>query len=423
MFNFSDSAPLSISDGEGPGVMWLEKSKVNDYFYSLINNMNKTVKWILFSLGAAAIVLLIVKATTNKDKDAIKVAAEKVKRRTIIETVSASGKLYPETEIKVGSPISGEITVLNVQEGDSVKKGQVLARIQGEKSMAPQRISVPNIPPGYEGLVQSMQQSRVSSSQTSAIITAPISGTVISLNAKKGERIGVMQMPGSELLRIADMNNMEVRVDVNENNIIKIAVGDSADVEIEAYNKRKFKGIVTSIANGGTTRRDAQSFFQNDITNYEVHIRLLPYSYADLFGTGKRRNMPFRPGMNARAETKTKRKENVLSIPVGAVVSKPKGSDESVEDAKREKAKEEETTDVTLSSDELEEVVFVMKTDGTVEKRIVTTGIQDINYFEITSGLKEDEQVITGPYNAVSRTLRSGKKVRVVSKDKLFQND
>jgi multidrug efflux pump subunit AcrA (membrane-fusion protein) len=381
--------------------------------------MGKTFKWIVFSLIGLVVLLLLVKAVSTKESDGIKVTAEAVKQRTIIETVSASGKVYPETEIKVGSPISGEVTILNVQEGDTVTKGQILARIQGDRSgSVPQRMAIPNIPPGFEGLVQGMQP-RTTSSASSATITAPISGTVLGLNIKKGERIGAMQMPGSEIMRIADMNNIEVRVDVNENNIIKVNVGDSADVEVEAYNKRKFKGIVTSITNGGT-KRDAQSFLSNDVTNYEVHILLAPSSYADLFDTGARRNIPFRPGMNARADIKTKRRENVASIPVGAVVSKPKGSDEIMEDAKKE-TKDDEASDETSIGNELEEVVFVMKQDGTVEKRVVATGIQDINYFEILSGLKEGEQVVTGPYGAVSKTLKSGKKVTVVTKEKLFE--
>jgi HlyD family secretion protein len=230
-----------------------------------------------------------------------------------------------------------------------------------------------------------------------------------------------MQMPGSELMRVADMNNIEVRVDVNENNIIKVSVGDSADVEVEAYNKRKFKGIVTSIGNGGT-KKDAQSFMSNDVTAYEVHIKLDRASYADLFDSSRRKSLPFRTGMNARADIKTKRREAVLSVPVGAVVSKPQGSEESLEDTKKDKAKEDAiTTDEPTTTDELEEIVFVMKADKTVEKRVVTTGIQDINYFEILSGLKEGEQVVTGPYGVVSKTLRSGKKVTVVAKEKLFE--
>ena len=384
--------------------------------------MKKTRRWILFLIAALAIIFLIVKWTGKGRNDGVKVTAEVVKRRTIVETVSASGKLYPETEIKVGSPINGEITLLNVQEGDSVTKGQVLARVQGEKGAiaTPQKVSLPNIPPGFENLVQSMQQPRATTTRTSATITAPIGGTVIALNAKKGERIGYMQMPGSELLRIADMKNIEVQVDVNENNIIKIAVGDSADVEVEAYNKRRFTGVVTSIANGGSKRNDATSFLSNDVTNYQVHIRLLPQSYSDLFDNSNRKVMPFRPGVNARAEIKTKRSENVLSIPVGAVASKPKSGDI---DASSKGVDDDASADETFSNDDLEEVVYVLQSDGTVEKRVVTTGIQDINFFEITSGLKEGEKVVTGPYSAVSKALKTGSKVTVVPKEKLFQNE
>lgn len=384
--------------------------------------MSKTLKWILFSLVGLVVILVIVKAVTGKGDEGSKVTAEVVKKRTIIETVTASGKVYPETEIKVGSPISGEVITLNVHEGDTVTKGQMLAFIRGDRTgSSPQRISLPTIPPGFESLVQGMSQPRTTSSASSATITAPISGTVLGLNIKQGERIGTMQMPGSELMRVADMNNIEVRVDVNENNIIKVSVGDSADVEVEAYNKRKFKGIVTSIGNGGT-KKDAQSFMSNDVTAYEVHIKLDRASYADLFDSSRRKSLPFRTGMNARADIKTKRREAVLSVPVGAVVSKPQGSEESLEDTKKDKAKEDVvTTDEPTTTDELEEIVFVMKADKTVEKRVVTTGIQDINYFEILSGLKEGEQVVTGPYGVVSKTLRSGKKVTVVAKEKLFE--
>ncbi|RYF83423.1 MAG: HlyD family efflux transporter periplasmic adaptor subunit, partial [Chitinophagaceae bacterium] len=256
--------------------------------------MSKTFKWILFLAIGLAVVWLVARAITGKGSDTIKVTAETIKRRTITETVSASGKVYPATEIKVGSPIAGQVVELTIEEGDTVKKGQVLARIQGDKtgSSAP-RISVPNVPPGFESLVQGMQQPRTSTA-SSATITAPMNGTVLGLNIRVGERIGTMQMPGSELMRIADMNNIEVRVDVNENNIIKVSVGDSADVEVDAYNKRKFKGVVTSIGNG-TSKRDAQSFLSADVTNYEVHIRLLPSSYKDLFDTTERKRMPFRP--------------------------------------------------------------------------------------------------------------------------------
>ncbi|HUC81015.1 MAG TPA: efflux RND transporter periplasmic adaptor subunit [Flavisolibacter sp.] len=381
------------------------------------NTMNKTFKWILISLILLAVIWLVARVAFNKGSDDIKVTAEAVTKRTIVETVSASGKITPALEIKVGSPIAGEVVQLNVEEGDTVKKGQVLARIQGDRTVSSTpRISVPNVPPGFEGLLQGMQQPR-SSGASSSTITAPISGTVLGLNIRAGERIGAMQMPGSELMRIADMANIEVRVDVNENNIIKVSIGDSADVEVDAYNKRKFKGVVTTIANS-TGKRDAQSFLSADVTNYEVRIRLLPSSYADLYDTTERRRLPFRPNMNARADIKTRKRDGVLSVPVGAVTSRVQGSDEALKNEKDDNAVQDANA---AESNELEEVVYVMKSDGSVEKRVVTTGIQDFNYFEIISGLKEGERVVTGPNTAVGSTLRTGTKVRVVKKDQLFQ--
>lgn len=378
--------------------------------------MNKTFKWILFSVLGVAAIILIAKLTADKDSDAIKVTTELVKKRTIVETVTASGRIYPATEIKVGSPIAGEVIELNVQEGDTVTKGQLLARIQGDKSSSStQRISIPNVPPGFEGLVQGMQ-TQPRSTASSATIVAPMSGTVLGLNIKQGERIGSMQMPGSELMRIADMKNIEVRVDVNENSIIKVSVGDSADVEVDAYNKRKFKGLVTSIGSG-STKRDVQSMMSADITAYEVHIQLIPSSYADLIDTSKRRRMAFRPNMNARAEIKTQRHEYVLSVPVGAVTSRAEGSDDRMEDKKAENKEADNNNEV-----ELEAVVYVTKTDGTVEKKVVTTGIQDINHFEILTGLKEGDEVVTGPNTAVSTSLKTGKKIKKVKKEELFQN-
>lgn len=335
-------------------------------YYSRLHKkyMSKTLKWIIFSVIGIVAIILIAKLTADKDSDAIKVTAEPVKRRTVVETVTASGKIFPGTEIKVGSPIAGEVVQLNVQEGDTVIKGQVLARIQGDKAGgSTPRVSIPNVPPGFEGLIQGMQTPQRSNA-SSAIIVSPMSGTVLGLNIKQGERIGSMQMPGSELMRIADMKNIEVRVDVNENSIIKVSVGDSADVEVDAYNKRKFKGLVTSIGSG-SSKKDIQSMMSADITAYEVHIQLIPSSYADLIDTSKRRRMAFRPNMNARADIKTQRHENVLTVPVGAVTSRMKGSDDTMED---KKAANKEAENNENDEAELEEVVYVVKTDGTVEK-------------------------------------------------------
>jgi HlyD family secretion protein len=211
---------------------------------------------------------------------------------------------------------------------------------------------------------------------------------------------------------------------VGENDIVKISIGDSADVEVEAYNKRKFKGVVTQIAS--STSAGASAGGAADVTNYEVHIRLDPDSYADLLDPAKPKKFPFRPGMNASADIKTKRRENVVSVPIASVAVRLKGTENNIDDKKKEQKKntdnEEQETRAAIATDELEEVVFVVGADNKVTKRVVTTGIQDMNYIEITSGLKEGEQVVTGPYNAVSKTLKTGNQVQVVTQDQLFES-
>jgi HlyD family secretion protein len=258
-----------------------------------------------------------------------------------------------------------------------------------------------------------------------------MNGVISSLSVKKGERVaGNSFALGTEMMRVADMTVMEVRVNVGENDIVKVNIGDSADVEVDAYNNRKFKGIVTQIAASTATSGSAlASTSSNDVTNYEVRIRLDAGSYSDLIDTKKSKKFVFRPGMNASADIKTKRHDDVLSVPINSVSARVKGSDKSIEDKKKEDKKNKPNDDqdnpdnnnATVNSDELEEVVFVLQKDGKVKKTIVKTGIQDINYIEILNGLNAGDEIVTGPYNAVSKTLKDGNKVKVVPKDKLFE--
>jgi HlyD family secretion protein len=453
--------------------------------------MNKTVKWVLIGLGVVILILAGVKLLAGPKNNGVKVTAEKIGRRNIVETVNASGSVYPEVEVKVSPDISGEITELNVQEGDSVHKGQVLARIyadiySSQRDEASSRVvqsqaTVANNAAALEALKAQLQldqqtynrnkelyadkvisaaefeqyeskfhasqaqynaalqnirslQAGVQSAQTQlgaanknlgrATLVAPMNGVISMLTVKKGERVvGTAQMAGTEMMRVADMSMMEARVDVGENDVVKVSIGDSADVEVDAYNNRKFKGVVTQIA-ASTTKTGSSAITSNDVTNYEVRIRLDRSSYADLIVPNKPKKFVFRPGMNASADIKTKRVNNTLAVPITAVAARVKGSDESIDEKKKETKKEDDNTDdatQVVATDELEEVVFVLKTDGTVEKRVVTTGIQDINYIQILSGIKEGEQIITAPYNAISKTLKTGTKVAVVSKEKLFE--
>jgi HlyD family secretion protein len=223
-------------------------------------------------------------------------------------------------------------------------------------------------------------------------------------------------MSGTEMLRIADMAKIEIRVDVSESDIAKVHLGDSAIVTVDAYSTRKFKGLVTQIAssNNGAATQSALANTSTDVTNYKVYVRLLPESYDDLLAKG---SYPFRPGMSASADIQTKTHVNVLSVPINAVTTRDK-NDSTAKVAGATKA----VTDKAASSeDDLEVVVFIVDKEGTVKKVKVTTAIQDINYIEITEGLKEGDNVISGPYDVVSKLLKEKDKVKVVDKKDLFE--
>ncbi len=457
--------------------------------------MSKTVKWILFSLLGLIVLLVGFKLISGNKDEGVKVSTEKVSTRTIIETVNASGKVYPEVEVKISTDISGEVVELNVAEGDSVQKGQLLARIYADiyalqRDEAASRVSqsqatVSNSQASLDALQASLDQAKlaydrnkklyddkvisrsefenyettyksaqanynaakqnikgleagVRTAQTGlssanknlgrTTLVAPMSGVISSLSIKKGERVaGNAFSLGTEMMRVADMSILEVRVDVGENDVVKVHLGDSADVEVDAYNNRKFKGIVTQIASSTKGGLSASSLSSTDVTQYEVRIRLDKNSYADLIDPTKPKSFPFRPGMNASADIKTKRRENVLAVPINAVTTRVQGSDKTIADKKKEeekKQKAEGETDPTVSvdSDELEEIVFVVQKDGKVKRVKVKTDIQDINYIEVKEGLAAGDEVVTGPFNAISKTLKDGAAVKIVPKEKLFEN-
>jgi len=448
--------------------------------------------WIILGLIVLVILLVGLKSAGVLGKDeGLKVATEKVIRRDITETVNASGKVYPEIEVKVSPDISGEIVELQVKEGDSVRRGQVLAKIyadiystqrnqaaaevnrqqamvdnskaqleslksslelakktferqkqllaeniiskaefdQAENSLrsaqATYDAALQNIRSGEAGIAGSRASlDRADKDLSRTAVLSPMSGVVSLLNVKAGERVvGNSMMAGTEMMRIADMNIFEVQVDVGENDIPKVKLGDSALVEVDAYNNRKFKGIVTQIASSNTTA-SSSSASSNDVTNYKVHIRLLRESYKDLFDPTHPKNFPFRPGMNASADIQTRTKANVLSAAINAVSTREKGTDKVVGDDKdKDKNKDENSQDADKSKNaaDLDEVVFILQPDGKVKKAVVKTGIQDINNIEITQGLKAGDEIVVAPYNVISKTLKDGTKVKVVPKDKLFE--
>lgn len=451
---------------------------------------------LLVGLLALVAVLIVAVVIKNKDKGkGEKVITEEVGVRVIKETVTASGKIFPRTEVKISSDVSGEIVELYVAEGDSVVQGQLLAKIdpdayqsQVERGMAgvntakaqesnaksqiesaraqreqiqaqltnAQDIHKRNTQLRKDGVISqadfetsqanlrvleanlrsadatikaaqetargarfsiesaeaSLKELRTSLRRTT--IYAPISGIVSRLPVLKGERVlGTIQMQGTEIMRIADLNDMEVRVEVSENDIPRVSLGDVTEISVDAYIGRKFKGRVTQLANSSTTAAAVTTSLTSDqVTNFEVRISIDPASYSDLVAGGKK--YPFRPGMSASVSVNTKVMEDALSVPIQAVTIREKDKDKA--QSEKMTGKEVEKTD-----DDFLEVVFVTEAD-TVRMVEVQTGIQDATYIQILSGLKAKDQVVSGPYTAISRKLKSGMKIQKVSEEEFYES-
>ncbi len=429
-------------------------------------------KTIFILLGSAiGLILLLVGlkkgGVIGNNDDSKIVELSKVAQTTIVETVSATGKIQPEIEVKISSEVSGEVIALPVKEGQQVKKGDLLVRINPDlyesgvnrsvASMSTTKAGLSQadaqvkeakanydrnkklfdkgiisksewdrIVSAYEVAVASKQSAYYQVQSASATVTeakdnlgrttiyAPADGTISLLNIELGERVlGTQQMTGTEILRIANLNNMEVEVDVNENDIVKVSIGDSANIEVDAYLKREFKGIVTSISNSASTALTA-----DQVTNFKVKVRILKESYQDLL-EGKPANFsPFRPGMTATVDIITKRKENIVAVPISAVVIKDDTTSVKKDIVAELEKKEQEQKGTAPKSDKKYECVFV-KVGDKAKLRVVKTGIQDDTNIEIISGLKPGEEIIIGPYTTVSKDLVSNDKIRVeTEKDK-----
>ena len=429
--------------------------------------MSKKNIYILAAVFVIVVITLVVlgkKGVFGNKDDVKEIEIAKIVPMTIVETVSATGKIQPEIEVKIASMVSGEIIDLPVKEGQVVKKGDLLVKINSDLYLSSFNRTVAGLSGSKAGLTQSeaqfkeakanyernkvlfekgiisksdwdksvasfevakaTKQSAYYSVQSASAsvneakdnlgrtaIYAPADGTISVLNVELGERVlGTQQMAGTELMRVANLNNMEVEVDVNENDIVKIKVGDLANVEVDAYLKKQFKGVVTSISNSASSTLTA-----DQVTNFKVKVRILKESYADLLVGKPATYSPFRPGMTATVDIITKTKRNVLAVPISAVVVKSdttavKISDKEMSDPKEDK-KEAPKSDKKL------ECLF-LKVGEKAKIKIVKTGIQDDTNIEILSGVKKGDEVITGPYTVVSKELNSGDKVSIKSENK-----
>lgn len=391
----------------------------------------------------------------GKSGDLREVEISKIEPIDIIETVAATGKIQPEVEVALSSEVSGEIIELPLREGQTVEKGELLVKInpdliqaavsqsqaglqnvraqlaqaeasetnaklnfernktlfekgvisksEWDKSVADYDMAQANRKAAYysvQSAAANVKQSVDNLARTT--IYSPMSGTISKLSVEKGERVvGTAQMTGTEIVRVANLKNMEVVVDVNENDIVKVSVGDSTKVEVDAYIKREFKGVVTEIANSAETSLSA-----DQVTNFKVKVKILSDSYKDLTEGKPESYSPFRPGMTATVDIITNRKRNVIGVPISAIVI-------------RTDTTSTRNTNVANNSKSSEKFEAVYLKEGDEAKlRVVKTGIQDESNIEILSGLKEGETVIIGPYNTVTKLLKPGDKVEVSSSKK-----
>ncbi|WP_445452960.1 efflux RND transporter periplasmic adaptor subunit [Flavobacterium sp. 25HG05S-40] len=422
--------------------------------------MSKKKIYILVGVVVGLILLLVTlksKGVIGSNDNSTEVETAKVDEITIIETVSATGKIQPEIEVKISSEVSGEIIALPIKEGQVVKKGDLLVKINPDLYTSGYNRTISNLSGSKAGLSQAdatFKEAKASYDRSKTLfdkgiisksdwdkaiaafegakaskesayynvqsanatvkeakdnlgrttIYAPADGTISSLGVELGERVlGTQQMTGTEILRVANLNNMEVEVDVNENDIVKISIGDSTKIQVDAYLKKEFKGIVTSISNSASTTTTA-----DQVTNFKVKVRILKESYQDLLEGKPVTYSPFRPGMTATVDIITKRKENVIGVPISSIVVKA----DTAATKKFEMKEEPEDKKVAAKSDKKFECVFVK--DGNKAKiRIVKTGIQDDTNIEVVSGLKKGDVVIVGPYTTVTKDLNSGDKVSV----------
>lgn len=478
---------------------------------------NKSKKWLWWGLGGAIIVLLVIASITSKNKNrGEKVYVEKASKRTILEKVSASGRIFPEKEIKISSDVSGQIVEMLVREGDSVMAGQLLCRVnpeiyqdqvkRGEASLSASKAqyaqsqsqieatrsrqgqlsaqreqnqsqinNLRNIfkrneqlkkegilsDVDYENSQAQLQQQEAALKQIDAnlvtaiadlqtseqganaaqynvqsseaslselrkslnrtSIYAPGSGIVSKLNSEKGERVvGTAQMTGTEIMRIANLSAMEVQVNISENDIVKVRVGNIVNIDVDAYGSRKFKGTVTEIANTASNAINAATGQVNlttdQVTNFVVKIRINPDSYTDLSKGGR---APFRPGMSASVDIFTETVADVVSIPIGAVTMR---EDEEMKQKIAVLAKDDAAANKAKTSNIPEkEVIFIVSGD-TAKMVEVKTGIQDDRFIQVTEGLKGDEEVIAAPYNLIARRLKGGMKILKVSEKELYES-
>jgi HlyD family secretion protein len=420
---------------------------------------------IIIGVVGFLVLWLIVSILLSKREKPIPVTTEKAVRKTILQTVSATGKVQPETEVKISPEVAGEIIELPVADGMGIKKGDLLVKIKpdsykalleqqeaaisaakatnlqqkatmlkceqdlkrAEDMYAKKTISIQEYNNAqaasdvakntYESSLHEIERAQAGSSQardqlSKTTVYSPINGTVTILNSKLGERIvATGQFAGTEVMRVADLSRMQAVIDVNENDVPNVKIGDKANVKIDAYGDRKFKGTVAQIGNTGKT---TGSGTQEEVTNFEVKINL------------EREDVLLRPGLSCTADIETNMVKDAVAVPMQAVTIRTGDSNLSPEEIEKKKLKSaardkgdnnadyvnerQEKAAQREEREKLAKVVFLKK-GGKAQSIKVTTGISDDTYMEIKTGVQPGDEVISGSYSAISRKLKDGAKV------------
>jgi HlyD family secretion protein len=448
----------------------------------------KNKLWLIIIAAVVVVVLVILGINKSKRSSSTKVATETAELRTIVETVSANGKIQPAKDVKISPYISGEVVELFVKEGDYVERGKKLAKIdpeiyistyerleasyktaQANEANSKARIAqtkaqftkakldfarsetlfkkdvisqsdfdaatsafevakaeVTAAEESYQAAKFQVSSARASLKEAKenlnrTSIYAPNDGTVSKLSIEVGERVtGASQFSaGTEIMRIANLDILEVNVEVNENDIVRVSLFDTAVIEVDAYLDKKFKGIVTEIATSANT----VGVTADQVTNFDVKIMMLKESYEDLIKPNSPIPSPFRPGMSATVEIETETEYGILTVPIQAVTTRADTTGRlKTAREKREESKVGDEETVKKEDEDIKEYVFLYK-DGKAILSEVKTGIQDNTYIQITDGVKEGDEVITAPYRAVSKTLKNRDEVEKVKKEELFKTE
>ncbi len=436
--------------------------------------------WIII-IVVVLVILIIFAVNKGNTGSGLAVTVEEVKTGSIIETVSANGKIQPAQDVMISPYISGEVVELYVKEGDEVETGDLLVKIdpeiyisafeRAEANLSSQQANLANSKArlaqaeaqftnarvSYERNKSLWEQNVIAQSEYDAskanyevaraevdaaaqtvasaefairsaqatlreardnlqktTVAAPNSGTVSKLNVEKGERVtGASQFSaGTEIMRIANLQNMEVNVEVNENDIVRVSLFDTCTIEVDAYLNKEFLGVVTEIATSANT----VGVSAEQVTNFDVKIMVLPESYADLVPGDDPTYSPLRPGMSATVEIQTEYAKDVLIIPIGAVTTRT----DTVAPAETPEA----STGEGNAGDEKEfvEVVF-LNDNGVARMQEVEIGIQDNTNIEVRGGLEAGQQVVTGPYSLVSKILKDGDELKITKREDLFKEE